>query len=229
MRARSIQRIAGAEVLGSRVSGCVRDAVDRLLAVLTLGAGMSWRIALGIGGCLAGPIEATAQPARSYHYTLEYALSPADSPQVQRKQAAVCIQMEPSRCRVMLSRADDGGYQQGALTVEVARAMAPHVLEKFAGIVDDVDGQARLRELEVTEGSAAAKASGTATIAVTYVGIPGFAEQTGEALRAFGPGVKAGMISTIFLLPVLAPWLATAGLIAWGVRTARRRRRRQPA
>jgi hypothetical protein len=60
---------------------------------------------------------------------------------------------------------------------------------------------------------------------VTYLGKPGFADQTGDALRAFGPTVKASLVSTIFLLPALAPWLATAALIAWGIRTAWRRRR----
>jgi hypothetical protein len=172
---------------------------------------------------------AAAEPTRSYEYTLEYALSPADSPQVQRQQEAVCTQMGPSQCRVMLSRVDDGASQRGALTVEVTRATAPQVLEQFASIVDDAGGEARLRELRVTEGSPAPKANGTTSIAVTYVGIPGFAEQTGEALRAFGPVAQAGFVPTIFLLPALAPWLAAAALIVWGVRAAWRRRRRSPA
>lgn len=61
-----------------------------------------------------------------------------------------------------------------------------------------------MRKLRVTEGSRAPKARGAASIAVTYVGIPSFAEQTGEALRAFGPVAQAGLVSTIFLLPALA-------------------------
>lgn len=190
---------------------------------------MNRSIVLGLGGLLVCAAQtAVAEPAHSYDYTLEYALSPADNPQVQRQQEAVCMQMRPSRCRVMLSRVDDGGYQRGALTVEVTRATAPQVLKQFARIVDDASGEARLRELRVTEGARTPKASGTASIAVTYIGIPGFAEQTGEALRAFGPVAQASLISTIFLLPALAPWLAAAGLIVWGVRAAWRRRRRSP-
>jgi hypothetical protein len=188
------------------------------------------RIVLGLGGMLVCAAQsAAAEPARSHDYTLEYALSPADNPQVQRQQEAVCTRMGPSRCRVMLSRVDDGGGQRGALTVEVTRATAPQVLKQFARIVDDASGEARLRELRVTERSRAPRAGGTASIAITYVGIPGFAEQTGEALRAFGPVAQAGFISTIYLLPALAPWLAVAALIVWGVRAAWRRRPRSPA
>lgn len=191
---------------------------------------MNGHIVLGLGGLLVCAAQtASAEPARSYEYTLEYVLSPADNPQVQRLQEAVCTQMGPSRCRVMLSRVDDGGSQRGALTVEVTRATAPQVLEQFASIVDDAGGEARLLELRVTEGSSAPKANGTASIAVTYVGIPGFAEQTGEALRAFGPVAQAGLVSTIFLLPALAPWLAVAALIVWGVRAAWRKQSRSPA
>lgn len=187
---------------------------------------MNRRIVLGLGGMLVCAAQtAAAEPVRSYDYTLEYALSPADTPQVQRQQESVCTKMGPSLCRVMLSRVDDGGNQRGALTVEVTRATAPQVIEQFASIVDDAGAEARLRELRITEGSSAPKASDTASIAVTYVGIPGFVEQTGEALRAFGPVVQAGFVSTIFLLPAVAPWLAAAGLIVWGVNAARRRRR----
>jgi hypothetical protein len=51
------------------------------------------------------------------------------------------------------------------------------------------------------EGSGALRASGMALIAVPYVAIPGFAEQTGKALRAFGPIAKMRVVSVIFLRP----------------------------
>jgi hypothetical protein len=206
----------------------ISDLTSLVIAALAAGSGRDFHrwLVLGLGGMLLCAAQTSlAEPARTYDYTLEYALSPSDNPEVQRQQESVCKRMGPSRCRVMLSRVDDAGSQRGALTVEVTRATAPQVLEQFASIVDEAGGEARLRELRITGGSSAPEANGTASIAVTYIGIPGFAEQTGEALQAFGPVAQASLISTIFMLPALAPWLAVAALIIWGLRAAWRRRR----
>jgi hypothetical protein len=129
----------------------------------------------------------------------------------------------------MLSRTSDGDGGPASLTIEVSQATAPQVLERFAAIVKDAGGGMRRHELGITEGPGATLPGGSATIALTYVGLPGFAEQTGEALRVFGPSLMAGLVSMVFLLPMLAPWLGVAALLVWGIRKVWRKRRRSLA
>jgi hypothetical protein len=129
----------------------------------------------------------------------------------------------------MLSRTSDGGGGPASLTIEVSQATAPQVLARFAATVEDAGGEMRRHELGITEEPGATLAGSGATIALTYVGSPGFAEQTGEALRAFGPSLMAALVSMVFLLPMLAPWLGAAALIVWGIRKVWRKRRRSLA
>ncbi len=182
--------------------------------------------ALGLCGGLACLAPAAAAPSRHYDYSVEYALGPADYLAVQRRNRVLCMRMEAG-CRVMLSRTREGDGGPATLTVEVPQSMSLQVLERFGRTVEDAGGDIRRHEVGITQGANAT--GGIATITLTYVSLAGFFEQTAEALRAFGPSLMAGLVSMVFLLPMLAPWLAGAALIVWGVRKTWRKRRRVPA